>query len=61
MGQGRAGARHWLWFGRGTFDGRSSTIRCPVMVGVGRQDVWSPHEQSEAIAAAIADARYAIF
>lgn len=36
-------------------------IRCPVLVGVGRHDAWSPPEQHAAIAAAIPHARYVIF
>lgn len=38
-----------------------ATIRCPVLVGVGRHDAWSPPEQHAAIAAAIPQARYVIF
>ncbi|MGE5723023.1 MAG: alpha/beta fold hydrolase [Sphingomonadales bacterium] len=37
------------------------TIRCPTLVGVGRQDGWSPVEQHEAIAAMIPGAELAIF
>jgi pimeloyl-ACP methyl ester carboxylesterase len=37
------------------------TIRCPVLVGVGRQDAWSPLAQHEAIAAAIPQARLVVF
>ena len=37
------------------------TIRCPVLVGCGRQDAWSPLSQHEAIAAAIPYARLAVF
>lgn len=36
-------------------------ITCPVLVGVGEHDRWSPPEQHEAIAAAIPHARYVIF
>lgn len=36
-------------------------IRCEVMVGVGRQDAWSPLAQHEEIAAAIPQARLVIF
>ncbi|MEJ2129603.1 MAG: alpha/beta hydrolase [Woeseiaceae bacterium] len=36
-------------------------IRCPALVGVGRQDEWSPVAQHEAIAAAIPDADLVIF
>ena len=38
-----------------------STIRCPVLVGVGSDDRWSPPAQHEAIAAAIPQARYVVF
>jgi len=38
-----------------------ATIRCPVLIGVGRHDAWSPPEQHAAIAAAIPQARYVIF
>lgn len=37
------------------------TIQCPTLVGVGRQDEWSPVEQHEAIAAAIPNAELVIF
>ncbi|UTD28198.1 alpha/beta fold hydrolase [Bradyrhizobium sp. WD16] len=36
-------------------------IRCPVLVGVGRQDAWSPVSQHEAIVAAIPQAGLVIF
>lgn len=36
-------------------------IRCPVLVGVGRDDRWSPPAQHEMIVAAIPDARYVVF
>jgi pimeloyl-ACP methyl ester carboxylesterase len=36
-------------------------IRCPVLVGVGRQDAWSTLAQHEAIAAAIAQAKLVVF
>lgn len=36
-------------------------ITCPVLIGVGEQDRWSPPEQHEAIAAAIPQARYVVF
>jgi pimeloyl-ACP methyl ester carboxylesterase len=36
-------------------------IRCPVLVGVGRQDAWSPVEQHEAMAAAIPGAELEVF
>ncbi|MDE2351242.1 MAG: alpha/beta fold hydrolase [Alphaproteobacteria bacterium] len=37
------------------------TIRCPTLVGVGRQDGWSPPARHQEIAAAIAGATLAIF
>jgi pimeloyl-ACP methyl ester carboxylesterase len=37
-----------------------ATIRCPTLVLCGREDGWSPVEQHEAIAAAVADSRLAI-
>jgi pimeloyl-ACP methyl ester carboxylesterase len=37
------------------------TIRCPVLIGVGRQDAWSPLAQHEAIAAAIPHAKLVVF
>lgn len=36
-------------------------VACPTLVGVGRQDRWSPPEQHEAIVAAVPHARYVIF
>ena len=36
-------------------------IACPVLVGVGEHDRWSPPEQHEAITAAIPHARYVVF
>lgn len=36
-------------------------ITCPVLVGVGRQDRWSPPAQHEIIVSAIPQARYSIF
>ncbi|MFN3474306.1 MAG: alpha/beta fold hydrolase [Blastomonas sp.] len=36
-------------------------IRCPVLVGVGALDRWSPPEQHVEIAAAIPHARYVVF
>jgi pimeloyl-ACP methyl ester carboxylesterase len=36
-------------------------IACPTLVGVGRQDAWSPPSQHEPMAAAIACARYVVF
>lgn len=38
-----------------------SAIRCPVLIGVGEQDRWSPPVQHEEIAAAIPHARYIVF
>ena len=37
------------------------TIRCPVLVGAGREDEWSPADQNRAIAAAIPGADFALF
>jgi pimeloyl-ACP methyl ester carboxylesterase len=37
------------------------TIACPVLIGVGRQDAWSPPAQHEPIAAAIPGSRLVIF
>lgn len=37
-----------------------SAIRCPVLVGVGRQDAWSPPDQHRELAALIPGARLAI-
>jgi pimeloyl-ACP methyl ester carboxylesterase len=37
------------------------TIRCPVLIGVGRQDAWSPVSQHEAMAAAIPGAELVVF
>jgi pimeloyl-ACP methyl ester carboxylesterase len=37
------------------------TITCPVLVGVGRQDEWSPPAQNQAIAAAFPNAEFVIF
>lgn len=36
-------------------------IRCPTLIGVGRQDRWSPPAQHEPIAAAVPQAHYLIF
>jgi pimeloyl-ACP methyl ester carboxylesterase len=36
-------------------------INCPLLVGVGRQDVWSPPSQHEDIVAAVPHSRYVIF
>jgi pimeloyl-ACP methyl ester carboxylesterase len=36
-------------------------IHCPLLVGVGRQDVWSPPSQHEDIVAAVPHSRYVIF
>jgi pimeloyl-ACP methyl ester carboxylesterase len=38
-----------------------ATITCPVLVGVGDGDVWSPPEQHRAIAHAIPRATYVVF
>ena len=38
-----------------------ATIACPVLVGVGANDRWSPPEQHAAIAQAIPGARYVVF
>ena len=38
-----------------------AAIACPVLVGVGAEDRWSPPEQHAAIAQAIPGARYAVF
>lgn len=38
-----------------------AAIDCPVLVGVGAHDVWSPPSQHEEIAAAIPDGRYVVF
>lgn len=38
-----------------------ATIRCPVLVGVGRQDAWSPLAQHEAIVAAVPQAKLVVF
>jgi pimeloyl-ACP methyl ester carboxylesterase len=37
------------------------TIHCPLLVGVGRQDAWSPLSQHEAIVAAVPHATLAVF
>ena len=37
------------------------TIRCPVLIGVGRDDAWSPPAQHEAMHRAIPHARYVVF
>ena len=37
------------------------TIRCPTLIGVGRQDVWSPLDQHERMANLIPDAELSIF
>jgi len=36
-------------------------IDCPVLVGAGREDEWSPAEQNRAIAAAIPGAEFVVF
>jgi pimeloyl-ACP methyl ester carboxylesterase len=38
-----------------------ASITCPTLVGVGRQDAWSPPAQHEPIAAGIRNARLVIF
>ncbi|WP_242098597.1 alpha/beta hydrolase [Sphingomonas sp. CROZ-RG-20F-R02-07] len=38
-----------------------SAIRCPVLVGVGRDDRWSPPAQHEPIVAAIPGAHFVVF
>ncbi len=38
-----------------------AAINCPVLIGVGRHDTWSPPAQHEAIAALIPQARYVVF
>ncbi|MEH3040467.1 MAG: alpha/beta hydrolase [Sphingomonas paucimobilis] len=38
-----------------------SVIRCPVLIGVGCDDRWSPPAQHEPIVAAIPGARYVVF
>jgi pimeloyl-ACP methyl ester carboxylesterase len=38
-----------------------NVIDCPVLVGVGAEDRWSPPEQHASIAAAIPHARYVVF
>lgn len=37
------------------------SLRCPVLVGVGDQDAWSPPQQNEAIASAIPGADFVVF
>jgi pimeloyl-ACP methyl ester carboxylesterase len=36
-------------------------LACPVLVGAGREDEWSPPEQNRAIAAAIPNAEFVLF
>ena len=38
-----------------------AAITCPVLIGVGRQDAWSPPSQHEAMAQTIPHATYVIF
>jgi len=38
-----------------------AAIKCPVLIGVGRQDAWSPPSQHEAMARAIPQASYVVF
>jgi len=47
--------------GRPEVEALLPAIACPVMVGVGRQDRWSPVDQHEAMAAAIPGATLTIF
>jgi pimeloyl-ACP methyl ester carboxylesterase len=37
------------------------TIRCPLLIGVGRQDAWSPPAQHEAMVKEALHARYVVF
>lgn len=46
---------------RPDFESNMPKIGCPTLVGVGRQDSWSPVSQHAPIAAAIAGARLVIF
>ncbi len=47
--------------GRPEVESLLPAIRCPTFIGVGRQDVWSPVAQHEAMAKAIPDCQLAIF
>jgi pimeloyl-ACP methyl ester carboxylesterase len=47
--------------GRPDADPLLPSIKCPTLVGVGRQDAWSPVSQHEPIAAAIPGATLVIF
>jgi pimeloyl-ACP methyl ester carboxylesterase len=47
--------------GRPAVEALLPTIVCPTLVGVGRQDEWSPVDQHEEIAAIIPDAELAVF
>ncbi len=38
-----------------------SAITCPVLLGVGEKDLWSPPAQHEAMAASIPHARFVVF
>jgi len=38
-----------------------SAVRCPLLVGVGEEDRWSPPSQHEEIAAAVPGSRYVVF
>lgn len=38
-----------------------ASITCPVLIGVGRQDAWSPPAQHETMARAMPHARYVVF
>ena len=42
-------------------DSAIEAIACPVLIGVGRQDQWSPVEQHEEMAARIPGARLVVF
>lgn len=47
--------------GRPDVRGQLSAITCPMLIGVGEQDRWSPPAQHEDIAAAVPHARYVVF
>jgi pimeloyl-ACP methyl ester carboxylesterase len=47
--------------GRPDASAQLGAIRCPVLIGVGREDRWSPPSQHERIVAAILGSRYVIF
>ncbi len=46
---------------RPDFEAHMPDIRCPTLVGVGREDAWSPVSQHEPIAAAIPGAQLVVF